>query len=451
MSRRTSRRNFLQASAAVGFGYWATAGASMAQSTSPNEQIQIAGIGWGGKGKSDVSNAAKHGKVVAICDSDRKFLENAGLEYDTDKLYTDYREMFDKLEGKIDAVTISTPDHTHAVIAAAAMNLGIHVYCQKPLTRTIWEARRLGEIAAAKNVVTQMGNQWTSYNPVRKTAAQIKAGQLGAVKELHVWTNRPVWPQGKPRPTPIAVPATLDWDSWIGPAPMRPYGDGYHTFEWRGWWDFGTGALGDMACHTCNLPFMALNMRDPVSVEAETSGHNGDSFPVRSKIKFEFPQLGERGPFTLYWYDGGNKPEIDLFSRVTITTKDGDGNDLPPPAPSGSLIIGDKGTLYAAGDYAELGMQVLDTEFTDVDYPRIAGGGDSAHNKEFFDCIKDRSKTPTSNFPNFAGPLTETILLGNLSVWKGGPVKWDAKTMTPDDPALKKIVKPEYQNGYAEI
>jgi predicted dehydrogenase len=284
-----------------------------------------------------------------------------------------------------------------------------------------------------------MGNQYTAHNPMRQAAYQIRGGQLGKVKEVHLWTNRPVWPQGEARPAEATAPSHLDWAQWIGPAPKRPYGEGYHPFKWRGWWDFGTGALGDMACHTANLPFMALNMRDPVSVEAETAGHNGDSYPVWSRIKFEFPELDGRAPFTMYWYDGGQKPDPALFADFP---KQVEGQSVPTA--SGCLIFGDKGRMYAAGDYAQEGVVTIDTDEIEVDYPKSRG-----HEREWFDAMKDSSKPAMSNFPDYSGPLTETILLGNLAVWKGGLVDWDAKTMTPlNDPALMKIVKPDYQNGY---
>jgi hypothetical protein len=353
--------------------------------------------------------------------------------------------MLDQLGDRIDAVTISTPDHCHAVIASKAMNMGKHVHCQKPLTRTIWEARRLGEIAREKGVATQMGNQYTAFNPMRKAAAQIKAGQVGTVKEVHVWTDRPIWPQGERRPMMKPAPKSLAWEQWLGPASLRPYGEGYHPFAWRGWWDFGTGALGDMACHTCNLPFMALNMRDPVSVEAECPEHDGDSYPNRSQIKFEFPELAGRAPFTLYWYDGGNIPSADLFTGVTLTTKDEGGKDIPPPHRSGCMFVGDQAKMYAAGDYAELGTQIVgDVKELDPEYPISPG-----HEKEWFIAIEDSSKPAMSNFPDYSGPLVETILLGNLAIWKRGKVEWDPKNLKPlNDPSLERIVHCEYRDGY---
>ena len=443
MSFTTDRRKFLQSTAAVGLGYWVTGGLEAAESKSPNEQIQVGCIGVGGKGQSDVQNMSKFGKIFALCDVDATTLEGQVQAYKTEHNFSDFREMLDKMGDKIDAVTVSTPDHCHAVAAAKAMKMGKHVHCQKPLTHSIWEARRLGEIAKEKGVATQMGNQWTAYAPMRKAAHQIREGQLGTVKEVHIWTNRPIWPQGEARSPAKPVPSTLNWEAWIGPAPFRPYADGYHPFKWRGWWDFGTGALGDMACHTCNLPFMALNMRDPVSVEAECPEHDGDSYPARSKIKYEFPKLGDRPAFTMHWYDGGNLPPNELFEGVTLEATIDD-KKHKPPAPRGVLLIGDKAKLYAAGDYAECGIQIVGADEIDVDFPRSPG-----HEKEWFIAMKDPSKPAMSNFPNYSGPLTETILLGNLAVYKRGKVDWDPVNLKAlNDPSLQKIVHPTFRDGY---
>ncbi|HEX3602314.1 MAG TPA: Gfo/Idh/MocA family oxidoreductase, partial [Lacipirellulaceae bacterium] len=328
MSLTTNRRRFLQTTAAAGLGYWVAGGVEAAESSSPNEKIQLGCIGVGGKGQSDVQNVSKFGKIYALCDVDSATLDGQTQAYKTEHHFSDFREMLDKMGDKIDAVTVSIPDHNHAVATAKAMKMGKHVYCQKPLCHSIWEARRIGEIAKEKGVATQMGNQYTAFNPMRKAAYQIREGQLGNVKEVHIWTNRPIWPQGERRAPMKPVPATLNWEAWIGPAQFRPYADGYHPFKWRGWWDFGTGALGDMACHTCNLPFMALNMRDPVSVEADCPEHDGDSYPPRSKIRFEFPELNGRAAFTMNWYDGGNLPPHELFKGVTLATKDANGKDV---------------------------------------------------------------------------------------------------------------------------
>jgi predicted dehydrogenase len=351
---RPSRRKFLQTSAAAGIGYWVAGGVQAQESHSPNERIQFACIGIGGKGSSDSSDAKKHGQVIAICDIDQKKLEKAAAEKFVDaKTFFDYHELFDKMDDKIDAVTISTPDHHHGPAAALALRRKKHTFCQKPLTRSIYEARRLGELARENGVATQMGNQGTARAGMRKAAALVKAGVLGDVREVHVWTNRPVWPQGGSRPDPSTAPDHVKWDLFIGPAPMRPYAKGYHPFAWRGWWDFGSGALGDMACHTFNLPFQALNLRDPILVQAETSGHNKDSFPKWSVITFEFGPQADRGPVTFKWYDGGKRPSEESLGIEKLES-------------SGTVIVGEKATLYSPDDYG--------SEFTilgEVEQPEV--------------------------------------------------------------------------------
>ncbi len=440
MSMQPDRRTFLQAAALTSAGYFAASGLQAAETKSPMQKIQLAAVGCGGKGASDIKNASKFGKFVALCDVDQQQLKGSARRYKTEALFSDFREMFDKMGDKIDAVTVSTPDHAHAVIIAKALRMKKHVYGQKPLTRTIYEAHTIQKLAAEAGTSTQMGNQWTAYSPMRKMAYQIRAGMLGNVKEVHVWTNRPVWPQGERRPMMKAIPAHLDWDSWLASSPYRAYGDGYHPFKWRGWWDFGTGALGDMACHTCNLPFMALNMRDPVSVEATTAPHDGDSYPAWSRIKFEFPAREGREAFTLHWYDGSQLPDKKIFAGVTLKVR-----KKPAPYVSGTMIIGDKAKLYAAGDYAEEGNQLIgDSTAPEVEYPKSPG-----HVKEWFMGMEDASYKPMSNFVTYGGPLTETILLGNLAVWSPGKVEWDAKNITPTNrPELARIVNPGLRAGY---
>ena len=251
--------------------------------------------------------------------------------YKTEHNFSDYREMLDKLGDRIDAVTVSMPGSQSRRAAAKAMKMGKHVYCQKPLTHSIWEARRLGEIAKEKGVATQMGNQCTAHDADAQGRASDSRGPARHGEGSSRLDESPDLAAGRSPPPAKPVPSTLNWEAWIGPAPFRPYAEGYHPFTWRGWWDFGTGALGDMACHTCNLPFMALNMRDPIAVEAECPEHDGDSYPVRSKIKFEFPELDDRPAFTMYWYDGGNLPRTRIVRRRDADDQDDDGKEVPPP------------------------------------------------------------------------------------------------------------------------
>lgn len=433
MALKSTRREFLKTSALAGAGVWVVESGVLADVKSPNERIAFACIGVGGKGGSDTSDAAKHGDIVALCDVDEDTLNKAGEKYPNAKRFTDYRKLFEEMGKSIDAVTVSTPDHHHAPASVLAMRMGKHCFCQKPLTHSIWEARRMGEIAREMKVATQMGNQGTANPGLRRSAALVKAGVLGTVKEVHVWTNRPIWEQGGPRPEGMPAPSSVHWDVWLGPAPERPYAAGrvYHPFGWRGWWDFGTGALGDMACHTVNMPYMALDLRNPTSVVAETSGNNKDSYPKWSVIKFEFPANDQRPAVAMTWYDGGKKPPPELIGDMKLSN-------------SGSLIVGEKGRLYTPGDYGENGMLMGVTE-VEVQFPKSPG-----HFDEFVRAIRG-GEPAMSNFPDYAGPLTETILLGNLAVWADGKkIEWDSKELKASNaPEVAHIIKPEFRSGWS--
>lgn len=443
MSRQTSRRTFLQETAAIGIGLWAGGGVLAEDSKSPNERIRFACIGIGGKGDSDSADAGKFGDVVAICDIDDGRLETAAEKKFPDaKRFNDYRKMFDEMAKSIDAVTVSTPDHHHAFASTIAMRLGKACFCQKPLTHSVSEARYMAELARQMKVATQMGNQGTAEDSLRQASALVKAGHLGTIKEVHVWTNRPVWPQGGDRPkSGETAPESVHWDLFIGAAPYREYAaDTYHPFKWRGWWDFGTGALGDMACHTFNMPFMALDLKNPTTIEAEHSGHNGDSYPNWSIIKFMFPATASRPAIPVTWYDGGEKPPKELL-----------GEDVKDVPGSGALIVGEKDTLHAHGDYCQKFSLVSGNEPPQVEFKKSPG-----HFDEFVQAVKG-GPAATSNFPNYAGPLTETILLGNLAVWcgkhpegDGKIVQWDSKNLRATNaPELDAIVKRKYRDGWS--
>ncbi len=431
MPQKTSRRQFLGKSAAIGVGYWVAGGVLARGSESPNERIAMASVGIGGKGSSDSADAGRSGDMVAICDADEDRVNTAGEKrFPNAKRYTDFRKMLEEMGDSIDAVTVSTPDHTHAPAALMAMRMGKHCFCQKPLTRTVYESRLMGQIAREKKLATQMGNQGTADSGLRRAAAWLRAGALGTVREVHVWTNRPIWPQGGPRPEPEECPAHVKWDLWLGPAPFRPYAKGYHPFSWRGWWDFGTGALGDMACHEINMAFMGLDLHNPVSIQAETSGHNKDSFPKWSVVTYEFPANEWRPEVKLIWYDGGKKPSQDLCEGKV-------------PGGEGKLVIGDKGKLWG---YGEL---MAGAEPVDVEFPQSPG-----HFEEWVRAIKG-GEPAVSNFPDYAGPLAEVVLCGNLAVWAasepglGPKVEWDAKRMVAKGVAgLESLVKPTYREGY---
>jgi len=343
---KSTRRDFMKAAALTGVGYWAMAGNASNAQTSANEKIGLAGFGVGGKGDSDINSGSRYCDVVVICDVDKNRLGKAQEKYPKAKAFTDYRKAFDEMEKSFDTVTVSTPDHMHTCISLRAMRAKKHCYTQKPMTRSIYEARLMGKVAKETGVCTQMGNQGSGGNGLRAGAAQVKAGVLGTVKSVHVWTNRPVWPQkpdlreslekysvtvkaNQPDRAEQLIAAkkaeldraleTLDWDLWLGTAPLRPFWPGiYHDFKWRGWWDFGSGALGDMACHTVNLPYSACDLKFPTSVVAKTSGHDFDSYPARSEIKFEFPATDNRPAIEFYWYDGGNLPPTDILKRFNM-------------------------------------------------------------------------------------------------------------------------------------
>jgi predicted dehydrogenase len=445
MKRGISRRSLIQTSAVIGAGYWVAGGVSPKPSIAANEQINFASVGIDGKGASDSADAGSNGNMVAICDIDEGRLNKKAEKWPNAKKYFDYRKMLEENEKSIDAVTVSTPDHMHAVIAAAAMRMGKACFCQKPLTKTVYEARYLSNLAKEKKVATQMGNQGTANNPLREAAAIIKSGAMGNITHVHVWTNRPVWPQGKGHKVKEEAnpPEGIHWGEFIGAAKMRPYSGEIHPFKWRGFWDFGTGALGDMACHTLNMPFMALNLRDPSTIQAESDGHDGITFPKWSVITFEYPELNGRAAVQLKWYDGGKRPDASLFPEGTF---DGEKKKM---SSSGALIVGTKGTLYAPGDYAENKLQPFGFEIPKVDYPKSPG-----HFKEWVEAIKG-GPPAMSNFADYAGPLTETILLGNLAVWcsaeggMGKKVDWDAKNLVAKNaPEAMHLVKYDYNNGY---
>jgi len=500
----STRRGFLQTASLAGAGYFVAAGGRQAWSQAAGQQLNVACIGVGGKGGSDSDNAALFGNVIAICDVDRNTLEKKGNAeaFKNAERFTDYRELLAKHGKKIDIVTVSTPDHMHAPATLDAMRLGISCYTQKPLTRTIYEARLLAKVAKETGVCTQMGNQGTALPTSREAIAQIRSGVLGTLKEVYAWSNRPVWAQGPGRrmnmrkyqtqamsevdsqedPTTTAEEVSaivadllkkkqqeigkalerLDWKSWLGVAPAREFWPGlYHSFQHRGWWDFGTGALGDMACHQLTVPFASCGLRDPVSVVAKTTGHDFDSFPASSIIKFEFPATSERPAIPFWWYDRkGNKPPAEVFTKWGIDKV----------SDSGVLVVGEKGAFYSSDDYCgKYDLYGVEKVKADFEPAEDKGKGNDVNN--MFELFRAKQagdpKICKSNFIDRAGPLTETILLGNLAVWaaaKGGDngamgdwgekVAWDAQNLQVTNladlktPRVADLIKPKYPEGY---
>jgi predicted dehydrogenase len=426
-----TRRDMLKGSAAVAAGLAFSTGSAQ----EPQKRLRVGIIGVGGKGWSGMEEIARFGDIVGLCDIDSAAVARGLVEHPRAATFDDYRVMLEAMKGDLDAVVISTPDHHHAPASALAMRQGIHSYTEKPLTRTIWEARELAHIARRHRVATQMGNQSTSFSPMRQTAAALRAGHLGAVKEIHLWTDRAGgwWKQGHARPEPKRPPASVDFDQWLGPRPDRPFGDGYHPFAWRGWWDFGTGSLGDMGCHIFNCPFMAYDLRDPLTVQAKTSGHNRDSFPEWAIVTYEFGARGDRGPVILHWYDGGKRPDPALVTGHTYG-----GN--------GVIIVCERGTVYSPNEF--------NNEFHVVGGPAlpkdIAFDESPGHMAEFARACLG-GPPAKSNMPDYSGPLTETVLLGNLAIWADGPkLAWDARNMRVQGTnEFDSLIRPSFRPGWA--
>lgn len=463
MTTRLTRRTALKVGTAAGLGYFFTgSAASVVKAQGSNERIYLAGIGVGGKGRSDIQQAAKFGEVIALCDIDEadKHLGGVAKQWPKAKTFFDFRKLFDDSEimKQLTAVTVSTPDHAHALAAIPAMRAGKHVYVQKPLTRTVFEARMMMETARKYKVCTQMGNQGTAETGLRRAVELIQGGLLGEVKEVHVWTNRPVWPQAPKitkRPDPKPVPKGVHWDEFLAGAPERPYAPGYHAFNWRGFWDFGTGAIGDMACHTANMAFMALKLGHPTKISAEAGDVNPETCPSYAHVTMEFPKRDALPPVTLHWYEGqkdGKKmlPPAELVARAE---KANGGKKL---VNSGSIIVGSKGILYSPNDYGA--AFVCDNGLLEgVDTKKLEklptnGGGDQGQKKEWVDAIK--ANKPTIALANFdyAAMLTEAFLLGNVAIRTGKTVNWDgpAFKVTGNDDAMK-FIKTEYRKGWDTI
>jgi hypothetical protein len=455
---RVSRRQFVRASA---LGAAAMSFPFVGQVLGANDKINVACIGVHGKGDSDTDDTARcGGQLVALCDVDERSLKDKAKKYPQAKLFRDFRKMLEEMGPSIDAVTVSIPDHCHGLASALAMGMGKHVYCQKPLTQTVFEARQLRDLAATKKVATQMGNQGSASSALRRDVEIVQAGVIGQVSELHVWTNRPIWPQGLERPAgQDPVPEYLNWDAWIGPAPMRPFKNGvYHDFVWRGWYDFGTGALGDMACHMVNMPFRALKMSYPTLVQCEeASALHSETFPKTSRIRFEFPEREGLVPLKFWWYDGNpdDRSTPPLRPPPELTK---DLLDIYGPLPSGGvLLVGDKGKLFTPNDDGSKSMLMLEGEksFSALEkheaaravpqtIPRSPG-----HNEEWFRMM--RGGAPAySNFA-IASQLTEIILLGcvALRVGVGQEMQWDARNVTsPNCPEAAQYLKRHNREGW---
>ncbi len=409
---------------------------------SPNEKLNVAGIGVGGKGLSDIMSC-KRENIVALCDVDWKQAEEAFYRNPGAKQFKDYRKMLEVMGDGIDACTISTPDHMHAPAAYLAMMLGKHVYVQKPLTHTIAEARLLQKTANKMGVATQMGNQGHSGKGVREVCEIIWNGDIGQVREVHIWTDRPMgrWAQGVPDPLPAqSVPETLDWDLWIGTAPMRPYNTGYAPRKWRGWWDFGCGALGDMACHIMDPAFWALKLEEAETLSVEVvsqEGKNTQTTPTQSVIKYRFPKRGNMAPVDVYWYDNGQLPQRP--ADIPANQKLGDGKN-------GSLFVGEKGYL-TAGEYGGNVRLLPDARMKYYTFPEPVLPRVNNHYRDWLDACRG-DKPACSNF-DYAAPFTEMVLLGNLALRADKKLEWDvAKMRVTNDSGINTLVSKAYRKGW---
>ncbi len=441
-----SRREFLGKSALAGFAFHYVP-SRLLGADAPSNKLNIAGIGFGGMGNSNLSQCSGE-NIVALCDVDHEYSAKTFKKFPKAKAYKDYRVMFDK-QKDIDAVVIATPDHTHAVITMAAMERGKHVFCQKPLTHTVYEARKITEAARKYKVQTQMGNQGHSQDTIRMFKEWIDDGAIGDVRQVYAWTDRPVggntWSNfavmARPKDTP-PVPASLDWDLWLGPVAHRPYHPEYHPMKWRAWLDFGTGALGDMGCHIIDPSFWALELGSPTSISATTTHWqkevSSETFPRASIVRFEFPARGKKPPVNLTWSDGRLLPPIpDELEK---------GRRVPG---SGAFLIGDKGCIMH-GSHGAGGVRIIPEvkmkayKRPERSIPRIQEG----HEGDWIRACKD-GRPASSNF-DYGGALTEMALLGMIAIRvKDEKLLWDSKNLrfTNNDKA-NELLHIDYRDGW---
>lgn len=437
--RKTSRRAFLKT---AGVAAPLAIVSRHAYGKSPNEKLNIAGIGVGGRGADDLKELESE-NIVALCDVDEERAADTFKRYPKAKRYADFRVMLEK-QKNIDAVVVATPDHTHAVASMMAIKLGKHVYCEKPLTRTVYEARALAKAAREAKVATQMGNQGMAFEGNRLINEWIWSGAIGEVREVHAWSDRPThngelfWAQGIERPTDTPpVPSTLNWDLWLGPAPYRPYHPAYAPFVWRGWWDFGSGGLGDMGIHNLAPVFSALKLGAPTSVESSSTLVFKESVPLASMVHYEFPAREGMPPVRLHWYDGGMipaRPE-ELEDDRELNREDG------------LIFVGDKGKILVEGWGGESPRLIPESRMKGFVRPPKTLPRSKGHWKEWIAACKG-GEAGRSNF-DFAGPLTEAVLLGTVSVRTGKRLDWDSTNMKVTNvPEANEFLHYTYREGW---
>jgi len=436
---RLSRRQFVSSSAAaagaLALGAYANPAAAQ-ESKSPNERLRIAGVGTTGRAGADLAELASQ-EIVALADVDDNNMQKGSARYPGARKYRDFRIMLEKEAEKIDAVCVGTPDHTHAPAAAMALRLGKPVYCEKPLTHTVFEARTLARLAKEKNLVTQMGNQIHASDNYRRVVELIQAGAIGPVAECHVWV--PAKYSGARFTTGTTAPAGLDWNLWLGPAAERPYSEGVHPFAWRKFWEYGTGALGDFGCHYIDLCHWALDLRAPTAVAAEGPSVDSVSCPEWCIARYEYPARGNQPPVKLTWYDSGKQPELADTIKL-------DGKRLGDVFKSAQLFIGSKGMLVS--NYTQHRLLPAD-KFQGFTPPAQSIPKSVGHHREWIEAIKNGGQTKTlSNF-DYAGALTEAVLLGTIAYRTGKRLEWDAANFRiTNAPEAQHLLHIEYRQGW---
>ncbi|MCF7974266.1 MAG: Gfo/Idh/MocA family oxidoreductase [Phycisphaerae bacterium] len=437
MFDQLNRRDFLRKAALGGSGLILLSNSRSVYSAQANEKLNIAGIGVGGRGAADMGGVASE-NIVALCDVDQVQAAATFARFPQAKQYQDFRKMFDEMHSQIDAVVIGTPDHTHAAAGMMAMKLGKHCYCEKPLTCTVYEARQMAEIAKEKQLVTQMGTQIHAENNYRRVVELVQTGAIGSVKEVHVWLganfNGPPTPQNMSQPDAPTdrppIPETLDYDLWLGPAPYRPYSPKYVPFQWRYWWNFANGQLGDFFCHYCDLVFWALNLRHPLTVEAQGPVHP-ESAAQWTIARQEYAARGTMPPVTLNWYNGGPYPTLVKEKNI-------------PQWGSAVLFVGSKGMLIS--DYGQHKLLPEDS-FVGFQRPEPFIPNSIGHHKEWIEACKTGGPT-TCNF-DYSGALTEAALLCNVALRTGKKLNWDAKNLKAVGcPEADAFIRRPYREGW---
>ncbi len=431
-SRRITRRQMLRNSTFAGIGVWLSSGiGARGQNQAPNDKLNIAGIGVGGRGGADV-RGVDHENLVALCDVDDRRAAKTFEKYPKAKTYRDFRKMLDELDSQIDAVVIGTPDHTHAPPAAMAMKMGKHCYCEKPLTVAVHETRVLTELAAEHKLVTQLGTQIHAGDNYRRVVELVESGAIGPVRQVEVQFSGGRGGMDRPTDTP-PVPEGLDWDLWLGPAPYRPYHPCYVPGNWRDWWDFANGTLGDFGCHYMDLPFWALKLKYPTRVKAEAPvpPHPETAAPVLT-VRYEFPARGDLPPVTMTWRNGkDNLPPIVREKNL-------------PNWGAAVLFVGDKGMLLA--NYSKH-LLLPEDEFAEFQRPEPTIPPSIGHHKEWTEACKTGGPT-TCNFA-YSGPLTEAVLLGNVAYRVGCELEWNAESLRATNcPEADALLRRPYREGW---